>query len=220
MAEKLDTTPDAEKAAALAAAAVTPETFDFANAVMDRSYPEIDVPVYLDERKIQRMLAIDAERKELENRIARTANPGVEHANLLEKLSDEYDEIVDSLKGQRYIVKIKGISPEETIALETESLEKFPVEYEEVTHPATGAVIKTEVESSERGELFAMLLRRAHIVSVTAPNGAVDSDFDDIEKVKYTWTHLPYVARAKVDQAINESTIAVDFYRSLVDEVF
>jgi hypothetical protein len=220
MTEKLTTDPDVEKAVASAAAATTPETFDFAAAVLDRSYPEVDVPVYLDEKKVQRMLAIDKERKELEIRISRTANPGVDQANQLDALSTEYDELVDALRSKRYLVRIKGISPERTIELEKETFEAFPKEFEETTHPLSGAIVKTEKESEERGELFAVLLRQAHIISVTAPNGAVDTNFDDIEKVKATWARLPLVARAKIDQAINESTIAVDYYRELVDEVF
>jgi len=220
MTEKLTTTPDVDKAAALAIAATTPETFDFAAAVLDRSYPEVDVPVYLDERKVQRMLALDKERQELETKISRASNPGVEQAEALDAMTTEYDEIVDSLRGERYLVRIKGISPERTMELEDAAFEQFPKEFEDTTHPMTGAVIRTEVENDKRGELFATLLRQAHIISVTAPNGAVDTNFSDIEKVKATWARLPLVARAKIDQAINESTIAVDYYRQLVDEVF
>jgi hypothetical protein len=220
MTEKLTTTPDPDKAVALAVAATTPETFDFAAAVLDRSYPEVDVPVYLDERRVQRMLAIERDIKELENKISRTDNPGVEQAEQLDALTTEYDEIVDALRSQRYLVRIKGISPERTIELENATFEAFPKEFENTTHPMTGATIRTEVENDARGELFATLLRQAHIVSVTAPNGAVDDNFEDVEKVKATWSRLPLVARAKIDQAINESTIAVDYYRALVDEVF
>lgn len=220
MSEELNASPDVEKAHAAAKAATTPETFDFAAAVLDRSYPEDDVAVYLDEKSIQSLLAVEQERNVLESRIAQSKNPSVEWANKLEELSDKYDALVDSLRSQRYLVKIRGISPEDSLKLEEQAFEAFPREYEDIPHPATGNPVKTEKEVPARDEHFASLIRQAHIVSITAPNGAIDSDFGDVEKVKSIWQRLPLVARAKLDQAINEATITVDFYRELVDEVF
>jgi len=220
MSEKLDATPDVAKAQEAAKAATTPETFDFAAAVLDRSYPEDDVAVYLDEKRIKRLLEVEAERDALEVRIAKSKKPGIDWANKLDELTKEYDALVDSLRSQRYTVKIKGISPEDSIELEEKAYEAFPREYEEVPHTVTGHLVKTEKPSDKRDEHFAALIRQAHIVSITAPNGAVDTNFSDVEKVKAVWQRLPLVARAKLDQAINEATITVDFYRELVDEVF
>lgn len=220
MTEPTTISPDVQKAHDLAVAATQPETFDFAAAVLDRSYPEVTVPVYLDERSIQKMLEVDRERKALELRIARSSAPQVEHANKLEELDNKFTELVDTLKGQEYVVHIKGIAPERTVELEEETYEKYPREFEEIAHPITGAMVKTEKDIPERNEYWALRIRSEHIVSVTAPNGAVDSDFSDIEKMRATWARLPLVARNKIDEAINEATIAVDFYRELVDEVF
>lgn len=217
---ELTTNPNVEKAVAATKDATTPATFDFAAAVQDRSYPLIQVPVYLDERKIQRLLEITKEREDLEIRIAGSKKPSLEQADALVAIDDEYTKVVESLRDQRYTVTIQGIAPETAVEIEAKALEAFPRQYEESTHALTGAAIKTEIPEQKRDELHATLLRQAHIVQVEAPNGAIDADFSDVEKVKATWARLPFVARAKVDQAINESTISVDFYRELVDEVF
>lgn len=217
---EIDATPDVNKASDAAKAALTRETFDFAAAVQGRSYPEFDVPVYLNEKSIQKLLAADREREELETRIALTPKPTVKQAKELDALQTARETIVDELRAERYLVKIKGISTEVAVGLEDKTFEEFPREYDESTHHLTGATVRTEKPNSEREELFASLLRQAHIVSVTAPNGAIDDDFSDLEKIKATWARLPFVARVKVDQAIQEATISTDFYNELADEVF
>jgi len=206
---------------AAVAAITTPETFNFAAAVLDRSYARITVPVYLNERSIQSLVEIYKEREELENKIAKIGtNVPVEYATKLNDLTELYDLTRDELKSQEYSVVITGISPEEQLQLEEQSYETYPREYEETVNPLTGGRVKTEITNDEWSTHFTALLRQAHLVSVTAPNGAVDSDFTDLDKVKVTFARLPIMARAKVDEAINASTIQVDFYRELVDEVF
>lgn len=209
-----------ETAKAAAEAATTPTTFNFAEAVLDRSYPSITVPVYLNEKSIQRWISAVREQNALELRIANSKEPSVEQAKALEKSDTEISRLAEELRGERYIVTIRGISPEKQQQLEAKSLEEFPREFEDSVHPISGAVVKTEKSSEKRDEYFATLLRQAHLVSVTAPNGAMDTDFADLEKVRVTWANLPLLARAKVDEAINESTITVDFYREIADEVF
>lgn len=211
-----------ETAKAAAEAATTPTTFNFAEAVLDRSYPTIEVPVYLNEKSIQRWINAVREQSNLEIRLANTNKDKhtVEQADKLAKTDEEITALAEELRGERYIVTIRGISPEKQQDLEDKSFEEFPRVFEDAVHPISGAVIKTEQESPERQAYFATLLRQAHLVSVTAPNGATDTDFADLEKVRVTWANLPLLARAKVDEAINESTITVDFYREIADEVF
>lgn len=205
---------------AIAQAATTQETFDFAEAVLDRSYPEIQVPVYLDEKSVKQLVDIQSEREVLFQRIAAAKDPLPTWAEQLKALDTKHEALVDSLKSQQYTVFIRGIAPEQQIELENKSIEKFPKEYRETVTPITGAPVRTEIESEERDEEFVTLLRQAHLVSVTNPQGAVDSDFSNIEKVRTLFARLPLVARIKIDTAIQESTVAVDFYRELVDEVF
>ena len=201
-------------------AQTTPEKFDFAAAVLDRSYPEIEVPVYLDEKSAKQLVDVQKERDELMNRIARSKDPLPAWAEQLAALDEKHEELVESLKAQEYKVFIRGIAPEESIKLEEQSYEKFPREFEETLNPITGAKVRTELENENRDAEFVTLLRQAHLVSVTSPTGAVDDDFSNVEKVRSLFARLPLLARIKIDSAINESTVAVDFYRELVDEVF
>jgi len=205
---------------AITEAAVTPETFDFAAAVLDRDYPIIKVPVYLNEKAVLEYLNVSYQRTVLENKIAATTKPTVDMANQLEKLDIQYHELRKDIKKHEYIVSVQGVSPAKQIELDKTAFEVYPIEYEEGKNPITGAVVRTEIPSEPRDELFATLIRQAHILSVMAPNGAVDDNFEDIEKVRTTWALLPIAAREKVDTAIRDSALAVDYYRELVDEVF
>ena len=198
----------------------TPATFNFAEAIRDRSYPEIDVPVYLDEKSVSEMLSYLEEVTELEDRIANMKNPGLEMANRLEAAQEKHELFADIAKESQYIVRVRGIAPEKSIEISGLSDEAFPVEYTENFNPITNTTVRTPVESDDRDELMAMLLRQAHLVSITAPSGAVDTDFASIDKVRSIIKQLPMVARAKIDEAINRCTITVDFYQELVDEVF
>lgn len=215
-----DTISNTNNITAAVQQAMAPETFDFAAAVQNRSFPEFDVAVYLDEKSVQDMLALTTERSALELRISQGSKPSVEVADQLEAIDAKYSALVDSLRAQRYNVKIRGISPDVSIKLEEQAAEAFPIEYVDTVHPATGAPVHTEVENEDRQELFVSLIRQAHLVSVTSPTGAVDANFSDLEKVKSLWRKLPLVARIKLDQAIHDATIATDFYMELVDEVF
>lgn len=220
MTDELTTSPNVQKAVDAATAAVAPDTFDFAAAIMDRSYPEFEVPVYLDEKLVQHLLRVEEDREELYTTIANSKEPSVEQAQRLEEIEEEFEAVREQLRAQKYTVQIRGISPEAVDILDKQAQEEYPKQFEETTHAMTGATVRTEIPEPKREELLSTLLRQAHLVSVTAPNGAVDRDFSDIEKVKAMFARLPLVARVKIDQAINESTIAVDFYRELTDEVF
>lgn len=207
----------------LATEATKPETFNFAEAILDRNYPEIKVPVYLDEKRVQVLVDLMRERGPLEEKAARSNKPPVEVAKRLGEIEELVNTITEELKASEYTVEIKGIAPEDHEDLILKARESFPVEYIEKPNPITGATVKTEVENEQRDDYLAALIRQAHLVSVTAPNGAVDADFkgdENIAKVKKTFARLPWIARYKIDEAIKEATIAVDFYREIADEVF
>ncbi len=60
-------------------AALSRETFDFAEAVLDRAYPEIEVPIYLDERKAQRLVQVAVELAEADLAVSNAkGNPSSE----------------------------------------------------------------------------------------------------------------------------------------------
>lgn len=236
MVKEIDTTPDVNKAHEAAVEATQPDTFDFAAAVDGRSYPSFEVPVYLDEENVQKLLDLDRERARLELRVAKRVTvtesedsetvksivpmPTDGQAEELQALDEKYTALVEQLRSDRYIVTVTGISPERNIEILDESYEKYPREFEESVHPLTNVPMKTEVENAERDTYYTARLRQEHITSIVAPNGAKDTSFADLNKVITTFRRLPALARMKIDQAINESTISVDFYDEIVDEVF
>jgi hypothetical protein len=196
------------------------ESFDFAAAVLDRNYPEISVPVYLDEKKIKQLMDSNIQKTELETRVGLDDDPGETALEALEAHTVAHRALMKEVREQEYTVNIRGIAPEEQQKLEAETFVMYPREYKETVSPITGAHVKTDIPNEERELEFATRLRQAHLVSVVSPSGAVDSDFSNLEKVRTTFARLPLLARVKIDTAINEATIAVDFYRDLVDEVF
>lgn len=205
----------------LAEEATTRKNFNFANAVLDRAYPEIKVPIYLDEFKAQKLVDVTLDLKLLENRLTRAmGETPVELAEELEKLTDQRDALAAELKAEEYIVTIRGISGDQTQKIEEKAYSEFPREYEESVSPLTGATVKEELPNDKRDEYYTNLLRQAHLQSITAPDGAVDDDFSDIEVVTATWRRLPLIAILKIDEAINKSRVAVDYYLELTDEVF
>lgn len=204
----------------LAEKATERKVFNFAQTVLDRSYPEIDVKIYLDEAKTQRLVDHITQISEMDARIVNSnGRAPKELGERMAELVAAKDALVEELNESAYTVRIKGISTEKREELLKEAVSKFPIEYEESTSPITGAVTRKEKDSDERDAYFVNLLRHAHLKSITAPDGAVDDDFT-VEDVAATWRRLPLVARSKIDDAINKSTVTVDFYREIVDEVF
>lgn len=210
-----------EHAKTLAENAAKRETFSFVDAVNDRAYPETDVAVLLNERGAQRIVEIRKELEALDFDIAREKNAAVQDGFSKEKdkLVEELDALVTQLRAETYTVKVRGISTERVEELQKQALEAFPIEYDESTSPITGATVKTEIPNDKRGRYFTTLVRHAHIVSITAPDGAVAEDMG-IEQLGDTWAKLPIAARDRIDQAINDCTLATDYYLDLVDEVF
>lgn len=207
--------------AELAQSATQRGTFSFAQAVQDRNYPEVDVPVYLDEKLVQRLVDLNAELAEIDFDSSAMDRVPVEVADKYNAARDARDEVLDALRASKYTVHVKGISPERTEELENQSYEIVPKDIEETINPITGQIVKIERPSEDRDAVFSSLLRLEHIQWIEDPAGnRDDSIVNNLEALAATWKRLPLVARVKIDEAITDTTIAVDFYRDLVDEVF
>jgi hypothetical protein len=213
-----------ENAQEMAQAAIKRERFSFADAVQDRGYPEVDVPIYLDEAAAHEYVSLQRERAPLEAKmIAASAQKreteATRVAEELAKIEERIDAIREELVKSQITVKIKGVAPWRMDALQKDAFEKFPQEYTETVSPITGAKTKEEVPCPERELYFANCVRHAHIVSVTAPDGAVDDNFT-VEDIAGIWSHLPIVARVKIEDALNDTVVATDYYAELVNPVF
>ena len=205
----------------LAENATTRETFNFVDAVNNRAYPEITVPVLLNERGAQRLVELRKDIEQLDYDIAREKNAAVQEELTKQKgaLIEELDRTTTQLRAETYKVLVKGVGTDRIEELQKQAFEQFPVEYEESVSPITGATVKTEVPNEKRGRYFTTLVRHAHIVSITAPTGAVAEEMS-IEELGAAWSKMPIAARERIDQAINDCTLAADYYLELVDEVF
>jgi hypothetical protein len=213
-----------DQAKTAAESAVARERFNFALAVQDRAYPEIQVPIYLDEAAAREYISLSQQREAIEAKIikataqgaGKVAEPLAEEAARLE---ERIDAIRARLEDSGLVVTVRGISGECVEELRLAAYEAFPVEHEEHVSPITGVTTKTEKPQPKRDEYFATLSRHAHIVKVVAPDGAVDDGFS-VDEFAATWVKLPIVARVKLDEAINETVVAVDYYKELVNPVF
>ena len=213
-----------DQAKAAAESAVARERFNFALAVQDRAYPEIEVPIYLNEAAAREYVSLVQQRDKIEAKILKAGAQGV--ATLSESLVEEnarleaeIDAVRARLEDSGVVVTVRGISGERVEELREAAYEAFPIEYEEHTSPITGVTTKTEKPQPKRDEYFATLSRHAHVVKVVAPDGAVDDGFS-VDEFAATWAKLPIVARVKLDEAINETVVAVDYYKELVNPVF
>ena len=205
----------------LAENAAKRETFNFAETVLDRAYPEEQVAIILNERAAQRVIQLRKQIEQFDLEIGAEKNAKVQEALAKQQseLVAEMEQATAELRGQTYTVHVQGVSTEKIEELQQAALEAFPVEYTESVSPITGAVVKTEVPNEKRGRYFTTLVRHAHIRSITAPDGAVAGNMT-VEEMGATWARMPAAARDRIDQAINDCTLATDIYLELVDEVF
>lgn len=206
---------------ALVSAATTEQTFDFAQAVMDRAYPEFDVQILLDEDHAAQYIEKRDQIEPLDIAIAKAADPKRKKALIAEqqKIVAEVDELHGEMRKQMYTVHIKGISTERVEEIQNEALEQFPIEHEESVSPITGATNRVEIPSEKRERYFTTLLRHAHVVSITSPSGARSRALT-VDEFGASWARMPLAARNQIDRAINKASMTVDYYRDVVDEVF
>ena len=197
------------------------KNFNFADMIRDRTYPEIKVSVYVDEAKALRLLEISEEEAVLDTKIARRkdAIAGPEQIEQLEALDAERWEIVESMQDTKYVAVVRGFTPERRNEMLAEAFEKYPVEYEETTHPITQTPVTTEIEQPERAKFFQDLLWQQAIVKFVAPDGAV-ADPMSVEEIHALRVQFPHATRAALDIAVEKVQMASDWYRGIADEVF
>lgn len=206
-------TPTAE------ALGATQTTFSFIDAVSNRGYPEIEVPIYLDESKAAQLINLNNEIYLADQQSSKSTVKIQSKADKFENLIKERDELVEELRANKYVVTIRGIDSDAYDKIEKASEEAFPIEYIETQSPITGATIKTQVDSLPRTEWMLNHIRHAHIKSIADPSGAVDSGFP-VDAMEVIWAKLPIQAKAHIDEAIEQSQMDVNYYVQLVDEAF
>lgn len=202
-----------DEALELAKAAKKPGTFNIVNVLKERAYPTEVVNVYLDEQA-----AYDAAK--LQERIDELAKSSADDdIKLAQKLADERDAVIAKLEESRYVFHVTGISEGKRQEIQEESLDKFPMEYEESKNPFTGEVLKQEKEDKGRDRFFTNRLWVESVEKIVAPD---DSEQDsltmkDVESLREL---LPLAAAGAISQSIEKLRVSTAIFMASVDEDF
>lgn len=197
-----------------------PGTFNIVNVLKGRAYPSDVINVYLEEQAAYDAAEISERILELEEEDAVSGfQLSKDLKKELEDLNAERASLVEKINSQKYLVKITGISEGKRDELLKEALKKFPMEYEEVKNPITTEVVKNEIPSQERNDLFTEMLWLEHITSITAPDGSVQESFT-IEDVRDIRSNLPISATGAITEAIEKLRVSTAVFLMKVDEDF
>ena len=160
----------------------TPKTFDLAAALAGRTFPEITVPVFLDE-------ALQFDLARLDKRIARATHDEVE------ALEEERASLLNLFKQFCLKVTVKGAPRHLRKATVEKVLADFPEERD-----ALGRVKPNPAAD----EAFANSTWLLHVVEITAPDGSVlNPALEDIIAFR---NQAPDAAVNAVEAAIQELT--------------
>lgn len=161
---------------------VSPKTFDLSAALAGRTFPEIVVPVFLDE-------AVQFELYQLDRKIARATNAEVQD------LEKEREDLLAMFKEFSLKVTVKGVPRH----LRKSTLDKILEEYPE-ERDAFGRV----KPNTAGDDAFATASWLLHVVQITGPDGSVlHPSEDDIINFRNT---APDSAITAVEKAIRELT--------------
>lgn len=160
------------------------KTFDLAAVLAGRDYPEIEVPVYFNEKLgFSISVLIDA--------IAVAETVG--DKKQAEKLQKELNALVKSVESERYVVTVTGIPSR----VRNNILKSV---YE--AHPEKTDMFGRPEKNMEREELFVKELWVASIVKITAPDGA--EVFVDAQEVENLINFAPDTAIRSISDAIEK----------------
>ena len=104
--------------------AKAPGTFSIIDAITDRAYPKIDVPVYLNEQIAYEASLLNDKLKDLQKK---SLSDSVSAE--IEKVEGELAKLTDQLEESRYIFTIQGISEGQRQDALDECHEEYPIEY-------------------------------------------------------------------------------------------
>ena len=202
-----------EEAVALSDEAKKPGTFSIINVLKERAFPLEEVNIYLDEQA-----AYDASKiQEKIDELAKSSDVAdIEEA---QALAGKRDLIIEQLEKSRYVFTISGISEGKRVELQEQSVEKFPIEYDESKNPFTGETQRTEKDNKQRDRLFTNLLWVNSIKKIVDEDGNVQENLT-LEDVASLRQLLPIAATSSITQSIEKLRISTAVFMSSVDEDF
>lgn len=174
--------------------------FDLAAILAGRSYPEVEVPFYLDESAALKL----SRRERLFSRYELLGKEDEAKA-----LDAEIEELKKAILDSRYVYHLRGISNKARQDLWKKACEKFPRERD---------ILGGEIENDDRDELYTTLLWHAMTDRIEAPDGAIQArlSLDDVRQFREL---LPLPAVAVIQGGVNElSTGAKAGFESAVQD--
>lgn len=175
---------------------ISPKTFDLSAALAGRTFPEITVPVFLDE-------ALQLDLSRLDKKIATATSAEVE------ELEKERESLLAVFREFALLVKVKGAPKHLRKATLDKINEEFP--------PKRDALGRLEANSAA-DEALATALWSLHVVQITGPNGSVliPSEADIIN----FRNNAPDAASFAIESAIQElSTGSKAGYEAAVQDL-
>lgn len=200
--------------------AKAPGVFNIVNVLKGHALPSDTVNVYLEEQAAYDAAVINERLEEIEKLDSKSgyqldASLVKEREELLKKR----EELVEKMDANKYVFTVSGISEGKREELLKKAIEKFPFEYTENKNPITGEVVKTEVESQERNDLFTEMLWAEHITKITAPNGDIQEGLT-LKDVQEMRPSLPIAAVGAITEAIEKLRVSTAVFMMKVDEDF
>ena len=207
----------------LAEKAMERGTFTLTDMLQDRTFPELDVPLYLDEAGALKMIELTEEIAKLETKLAYLP-AGTEETTVatarVKELETELASVRESMNDKKYIATIRGFSNADRKLLVDGVMEEFPIRYEVGEKNAfTGKAERTEVPNPDRDTVFISRLWSKFIVRLTNSTGAVLEGIT-VEEAAQLRYMLPTTTMEHLDAATQKIQVASDWYEGLTDEVF
>lgn len=200
-----------EQAAKLVDVAKQPGTFSIVDVLKERAYPKEDVNIYLDEQAAYEASMMNEKIEELKK-----SNADIKK---IDALVESRDEIISKFEKSKYVFSITGISEGLRDDIQEQSLEKFPMQYEEDKNPFTGEITKKEIEDKERDRYFTNLIWHESITKIVDPSGSVQEkiSLEDVESLRQ---FLPIACIGAITQSIEKLRMSTAMFMLSVDEDF
>lgn len=161
-----------------------PKTFDLIGVLSGRDYPELEVPVYFNEK-----LGFDIHQiqKKIGEAEARGDSAG------LEALDAERDKLVKQAESEKYTVILQGIP---------EKVYRAIIDQVNEEHPNETDLIGRERPNPKGDALFTQKLWQAYIRTITAPDGSQNHVGE--AEVDALIANAPAVAQESITKGISE----------------
>ena len=184
--------------------AKAPGTFNIVNVLQNRSYPETQVSVVLDEGLVYQAAILNEDIEELENKLSVSKSSEKVKAKL-DDLINKRDSMREELFKSMHTFYLMGIAEGSREKLYADARKKYPIEYmpkNDLSGILSGDS-REEKESPERDSLFTDYLWQSHIKKIVNNDGDEQSDFS-YATISAMRNNLPLSATIIINEAIEK----------------